>query len=377
MRILSVYVSPPGDDAAWWRISNIGRLMTLNGHEVDFVHYCRGKVYETLIERKSDGYNHIYERASRIDAPLRHLKRLLRERYDVIYANTHRAALFSPVSKLVDVPMVFDIHGALVQELAFLNRGLGFSFGRSRGLMETEVAEFLGLTLSDKVVCVSKRMVSYLEGKGIPSKKLANITNGVDLTFFKHTDDSRAGQLREELGFGDKRVFGYIGGYAKWQGIESLLDAARAVKDTNIGFLFVGCGKMPSSDNTRVIPWVPRSQIREYYDACDVLVLPRPRHIATEVAAPTKFAEYAAMGKPILTTPVGDAAELTDRNRCGVVAKGDDTESIGQGIRQVSELNSEELAEMGRNSRKLAEQVFDWDKIGRDLEDVIEEVGRK
>ena len=376
MRVLSVCVRLPGDDAAWRRISNIGRILSLNGHEVNYVHYCRGKAYDGLVERKSDGYNHIYERVSRIDTLIRHLKRMLRDGYDVVYTNTQSAALFSPVNKLVNVPMIVDIHGALVQELVFLNQDLGFSPRFLRRLMETQVAEFLGLTLSDKVVCVSKRMADYLEGNGISSSKLANITNGVDLAFFTHVDDSKTKSMRAELGLGEKLVFGYVGGYAKWQGIESLFEAARAVKDRNIGFLIVGCGQMPSSDNIRVIPRVPHSKIREYYDACDVLVLPRPRHFVTEVAAPTKFAEYVAMGKPILTTPVGDAAELTGQFRCGVVAQGADTESIVQGIREISELNSGELAEMGRNSRKLAEQVFDWNKIGLDLERVIEQVRR-
>ena len=43
---------------------------------------------------------------------------------------------------------------------------------------------------------------------------------------------------------------------------------------------------------TIFIPKIPRAQIPDYYSACDVLVLPRPSHPATEIAAPTKFAEY-------------------------------------------------------------------------------------
>ena len=373
MRILSVCVSPPGDDAAWWRISNIGRILSTHGHEVNYVHYCRKKAYGKLPERKSDGYNHVYEQVSGIDSLIRHLKRMLNGGYDIVYANTLDSAFISTVGKLTDVPLVFDMHGAVVEEVIFLNHGFGLSYGFLRRLATTKVMDFVSLMLADKIVCVSKRMVGYLEGKGIPSSRLAHITNGVDLDFFTHRNDSRIRQLRAELGFGDKLVFGYVGGDDKWQGVESLVKAAHAVKDRNIGFLIVGGAQAPADDNIRVIPRVSRSQTRDYYDACDVLVLPRPKHLVTEVAAPTKFAEYVAMGKPILTTPVGDAAELTKQFRCGIVVRKDDAESIAQGLCDFSDLKSEELEDMGRNSRRLAEAVFDWNKIGAGLEQVIED----
>jgi len=351
-------------------------MMILHGHEVDYVHYCREKAHGRLLERQSNGYSHIYERVSGIDSLIRHLKRMLRERYDIVYANTHDSAFISTLGRLIDVPLVFDMHGAVVQEVIFLNRDSGLSYAFLRRLAATKVMDFLGLMLSDKIVCVSKRMVGYLEGKGIPSSRLARITNGVDLDFFAHRDSLRTRQLRTELGFGEKLVFGYVGGDAKWQGIKSLVKAAETVKDRDIGFLIVGGAQVPCDANIKLIPRVPHSQIREYYDACDVLVLPRPKHFVTEVAAPTKFAEYVAMGKPILTTPVGDAAELTKQFRCGIIVPKDDAESIAQGICDFSDLKPEELGEMGRNSRRLAELVFDWNKIGVDLERAIEDVHR-
>jgi glycosyltransferase involved in cell wall biosynthesis len=351
-------------------------MMSLHGHEVDYVHYCRKKVYNRFPERESNGYRHIFERASGIDSLVRHLKRMFNGKYDIVYANTLSSAFISTAGRLVDVPLVFDMHGAVVEEVIFLNREFGLSYGFLRKLATTKVMDFFGLMLSDKIVCVSKGMVGYLEGKGIPSSRLAHITNGVDLNFFAHKDDLRTRRLRAELGFGEKLVFGYVGRDAKWQGIESLVKAAEIVKGRDIGFLIVGSAQVPNKDNIRVIPRVPHSQIREYYDACDVLVLPRPKHIVTEVAAPTKFAEYVAMGKPILITPVGDAAELTKQFGCGIIVRKDDAESIAQGVCDFSDLKSEELGEMGRNSRRLAELVFDWNKIGADLEQVIEDVHR-
>lgn len=80
------------------------------------------------------------------------------------------------------------------------------------------------------------------------------------------------------------------------------------------------------------------------------------------------------MGKPVLATPVGDAAELIKQFRCGIIVRKDDAESIAQGVCDFSDLSSEELREMGRKSRRLAEEVFDWNKIGVDLEQVIEDV---
>ena len=115
---------------------------------------------------------------------------------------------------------------------------------------------------------------------------------------------------RKKLGIEDSFVFEYIGKNSPWQGVENLVEAAKLSQNDSTTSLFVGFGKKKRERNILFLPEVQHKEVPYYYSMCDVLILPRPSHVATEIAAPTKFAEYAAMGKPILLTNVGDAAQF-------------------------------------------------------------------
>ena len=114
--------------------------------------------------------------------------------------------------------------------------------------------------------------------------------------------------------------------------------------------------------------------MRDHYSMCDVFVLPRPSHPATEVAAPTKFAEYAAMGKPILVTRVGDAPDLVTKYGCGVVVADNSPAELAKGIRQITDLSHEQRSEMGRQARKLAESEFTLDIAKGNLSSCVDQL---
>lgn len=366
MKILSVCISTPGEDAAWWRISNIARTLESNGHKVYFVHYCRKSSYEKL-ENKEQYAKHSFVMTSPMSIHIKHLKVLLENHYDLVYGNTHSGVFISLLGKLTKTPLIFDMHGGLVEEFLLQNEfSLNPSFLSS--FILNKLIDFVGLRFSNKILCVSHKMIQYLhDKKGVPLEKMAYVTNGVDLDFFQAVDDEKVENIRNQLGIEDKLVFGYIGGFQKWQGVENFVDAARKINDREIAFLIVGGEKESREDNIIFVPKIHRSRVLDYYSICDVLVLPRPSHPATEIAAPTKFAEYAAMGKPILTTNVGDAAGFVKEYKCGVVVEDNKPEILINGINEFKSKSDDELKIFGRNSRTLAESEFDWEKVGNDL----------
>jgi len=155
-----------------------------------------------------------------------------------------------------------------------------------------------------------------------------------DLDFYKPQAGDKVNRLRKALGLEKKLVFGYIGGFARWQGVENLIEATKGIDTPELACVIVGAENKSRQGNTVFIPRVTRGRLLDYYSICDVLVLPRPSHPATEMAAPTKFAEYTAMGKPILTTNVGDAAELVRKYSCGIVVPSNSPRDLAKGIMQ-------------------------------------------
>ena len=371
MKILSIKRSPLDDSAHSWRMLSIARLLQSNGHDVHLVQYTRKSTYEKLKDKRvdiSDISNSIVT-VSCLTVHIKHLRELAKDNYDLVFGNSHFGTFLSVLGRLKRVPLIFDMHGG-VEEL-LLKPGL-ISIREYPIYM---LIEYLNLRLSTKVCCVSKKMIQHLHSKkGVPLEKMAYVTNGVDLDFFKPANTNHVPTLRKQLGLENKFVFGYIGGFQKWQGIENLIEAAKMIDDPEIAFVIVGGDKQSKEENRIFIPKVPRSQTRDYYSICDVLVLPRPSHPATEIAAPTKFAEYTAAGKPILTTKVGDAADLVRKYNCGTVVEDNRPECLAEGITRFVSKGVDGLQDMGRTSRRLAKSEFDWNMIANNLLQVLEEV---
>ncbi len=379
MKILSVTTSLLGNDAASWRIWNIARLLQERGHEVHLVQYVRESTYEKLKDSRLD-LGEISNSVTKVPifpisipvAQIKHLRKLSEDNYDLVYGNGHTATFFSLLGRLKGIPLIFDMHGGIEEFLLKPNL-----FSMVNYLLYRPI-ELSNLRFSTKICCVSKNMIEYLHTKKrVPLEKMAYVTNGVDLDFFKPIAGNRTQFLKRQLGLEDKFIFGYIGGFAKWQGTENFIEAVRKLDESGLAFVIVGGETESKEGNILFIPKIPRNQIPDYYSICDVLVLPRPSHPATEIAAPTKFAEYTAMGKPVLTTNVGDAADLVRRYNCGIVVENNSPENLADGIMQFESKSESELKSMGQNSRRLSEEEFDWNKVGSNLIQAIDEMVQK
>lgn len=373
MRILSTTIILPSGDSHWIRIGAIADALRRQGVEVDLVHYVmKGSRTHEMYRREQDSWRDD-EQVHLVSGPqalLRHLRQVRGGTYDLVYGN-NLAGTFIGVSRIWEkTPLIFDMHG--VPEESLLQVPLRRSVYLHYSLMK--LIERINIRIADRIVCVSQSMIEYLHTvKRVSREKMVYATNGVNLDEFAPPTSCAGERVREALGIDDMRVFGYIGAFQGWQGVPALIAAARALRTENVAVLLVGDGGGSREGNVISLPRVPRDRVAEYYAACDVLVLPRPRHLATEVAAPTKFAEYCAMGKPVLTTNVGDAAHLVRTYGNGVVVNDATPGDLLEGIARFSEMGESKLRHMGLNSRILAEKEFDWEKIGIQLAQELQE----
>lgn len=363
LRILSATFGVPDPHAAQWiRALGIAKGLKHEGNEVKLVNFMR--------RRCIDGFTYCLNELDPrlipslgVDGFYRSSKLLQEYKPDLIFANTHIPACMFALSAFRRTPLVFDMHGFVVDERKMLAEGRRLPWAYCQ-ILTNLLTEYFAIKSSDKVLCVSHHMIHYLgQMKKVRHDKMEYVTNGVDLNLFKPLRGGEVFEIKRKLGLENKFVFGYMGGLETWQGVEKFVDAARFVKDKELGFLIVGGDDAYVSGNVVKLKKIPRNQVPYYYSACDVLVLPRPKHIATEVAAPTKFAEYAAMGKPVLVTNVGDPALFVKKYRCGIVIRDNNPTNLKEGFCAFKELSDRELRRMGKNSRKLAEEEFDLNKI--------------
>jgi glycosyltransferase involved in cell wall biosynthesis len=75
-------------------------------------------------------------------------------------------------------------------------------------------------------------------------------------------------------------------------------------------------------------------------------------------SAPTRFAEYLAVGMPVLTTgDVGDLESIVDRHRVGVVLGGEGESAIAEAAAQLRSLASD--PDLRERCRRVARELFD------------------
>ncbi len=363
--------SPNSKTSQWLRIRTIAGALNTN-FNLNFNCIVPRKVKAPITEANLNGnlkYNLI---------PLTDPKLLLQlVKYDkkpnLVYFNTHFPGIFSPIFRLKKIPIMFDMHGVAFFEQLDLHR----HYQRYRIFVDGPpnfLLEQMAIKSADSILCVSKEQMSYLhKAKKISMDKLHFITNGVDLNYFHQQPSQDVQALKKKLGIDNEFIFGYIGALQVWQGATNFFKAAKSFDKSNVKFLIVGGNKSWKSQNIIKIKKVPFSEVPLYYSICDVLVLPRPYNLVTAVAAPTKFAEYTAMGKPVLVTNVGDVPSFVKKYHCGEIAKNNNPKELMTGFSNFLKYTTNDMKELGRNSRKLAETIFDWKIITGKLSDLIRE----
>lgn len=291
-------------------------------------------------------------------------------KYDFIHCGDQEAgqALFlcRPfLRKLI----VLDMHGDVVAQSALFNEIQ--SSGRNRSAsVRVKLADWLAVTCCHHVLTVSTPQTETLIREGLPKEQISLIRNGVDLDLFQHLPQPSIPRF----------TFGYLGEFQSWQGIENLIQAFELFNDPRHRMLVVGFQESDQAmkrlfaekfgNRVELVDRIDRQSLIELVKSVAILVIPRIAHRAIRHAFPTKFAEYAAMGRPMMVNDVDETADFVKKYECGFVAQ-PAPESMAQVMRKAAEHPYDTLGEMGRRARRMAEEHFSWEKIGDAYAEVI------
>lgn len=110
-----------------------------------------------------------------------------------------------------------------------------------------------------------------------------------------------------------------------------------------------------------------RADLNAALCASDLHILPLKDTLANRARFPGKLGDYLASGRPVLTNPVGDCADIVSRNDLGILA-GPEPEAMAA---RAAELlaDRERCRSLGRRARKYAVDEFSWQALARRLLD--------
>jgi glycosyltransferase involved in cell wall biosynthesis len=284
--------------------------------------------------------------------------------YDAIHGGGFAASYTMGLVKYSKrLKIILDVHGCIEESLLkmrnFLDVKAYFSY------LEEFLLQEMSIRRSDFFITCSEPLRDKLLNRGINGRTVGVIRNGVDTDLFKPKNIASAG---------NKFVVTYAGAFQKWQGIENLVAAATLIKESDVRFRIIGFRKKDQLFKKRLsrllgakvelVDSLSQSELVNQLSLSDILIIPRSRNCATQMAFPTKFAEYIATGKPVIVTDVDETATFVRKYKCGFVCN-PSAESIAKTIIGAKELSSTSLLDMGINGRKLAESAFDLRKIGK------------
>jgi glycosyltransferase involved in cell wall biosynthesis len=260
--------------------------------------------------------------------------------------------------------VVFDVHGDELLE----TRLVWQNYRRLRTLYGVGQAGLLATIArrgADHFLVVSEPFRQRYEARGIRPNRITVIRNGVNVELFR---SNAPPDLHDEL------RLAYAGGFQAWQAMDTLIDGFSQVLSLPVRLDLIGFTPADQTlrdqiavrlgSRVRLEDRLPMTALPDWLARADVLLIPRTRHPAMQGGCPSKFAEYLAMGRPLIVTNVDETARFVRDYDCGLVCE-PTADGLAAAITTATGWDAVERARLGHNARLCAETVFDWNVIAR------------
>ena len=214
---------------------------------------------------------------------------------------------------------------------------------------------------------IAGRMRDRLLEKGVPADKVVLLPNFVDADALVPVPAPNA--LTRELGLDGRFIVSYAGNLGPAQGLETLLDAARLLRDLDhVVILLIGAGTMwdtlerrirdEALANVRLVPYLPFARVPEIYGATNLSLVPLAASTGAD-AVPSKVFRIMACNGAVLamTDAQSDLAQIVTDAGCGFVVDPGSPEAIAGAIRRAA-ADPAAVAAMGAGARQLVVERY-------------------
>ncbi len=280
-----------------------------------------------------------------------------------------------------DIPFLYEIRA--LWEDAAVDQGKtkegSYRYNLTRK-METQVIE-----KADKITVICEGLRRDIAERGFSEDKIAVIPNGVDTEKFVPVELDQ--EIQKKYGLVDHKVFGFIGTFFEFEGLDLLIKAAKKVLErrNDVKFLIVGGGRhadyleelvedLNIEDNVIFTGRVNHDEIKRYYSVIDTLIYPRISKRITELVTPLNPLEAMAMEKVVIGSSVGGIKELVKDEYNGLLFKTDDVNDLAEKCLYVLDSDSK-IQEMARESQQYVIRERNWFNICKKYLDIYKDLG--
>jgi len=275
---------------------------------------------------------------------------------DCIYANSwplFSQYLIIKAAKKLQVPCVIHIQDvypeSLANKLPNPLKGLFFSF-----LLPLD--KFI-LRNATKIVGISQNMISYLsKSRKVNVNKFILVRNWQDDTRFLNYIPGNV--IKKDF------VFMYLGSISPSAAVGVLINSFHIANLPGTKLKIIGNGsdkekclaiaRKLGNNNIEFYDVIPEN-VPELQSQSDVLLLPLKKGISL-TATPSKLTAYLLSGKPVIACveKESDVANIIRDANCGFVVEPENVYSLALGMKQVYNLNKDQLEKLGVNGKQYA-----------------------
>jgi colanic acid biosynthesis glycosyl transferase WcaI len=231
------------------------------------------------------------------------------------------------------------------------------------------------LRRAGRIQVLSDGFLPVLASHGLAPERMAVIPHWLDTALIRPLP--RLNAFSNENDLDEYFVVLYAGNIGLSQGLETVLDAARILKDQqDVLFLFVGEGAGKSQlesqtvelNNVRFLPFQPRERLPEALACADVSLTVLKQGIGS-TSLPSKLFSILASGRPVLASvdKDSDACRLVCSSQAGLCVEPEDPKELADAIRSLRD-DSSRRAQMGVNGRAWAEKRHSSQSAAREFE---------
>lgn len=243
------------------------------------------------------------------------------------------------ISRMKQKPFVFELRDIWPESI----KAVG-AMKESLVIRILERIEIFLYTHAVKIVSVTQSFKKNLVERGIDADKIHVVTNGVDLDRFQ--PQPKDADLMEQYGLEGKFVAGYIGTHGMAHHLETILDAADAIRRLPGGdvffFVLLGNGARKAAimtraeaiglDNVIFIDSVPKAEVVRYWTMLDVSIIHLRKTKLFTTVIPSKLFECMGMGIPVLHGVAGESADIVERESVGLLFEPENSDALCESL---------------------------------------------
>jgi len=281
------------------------------------------------------------------------------------------------------IPFVFEIRDLWPESLIAV--GIGDKDSLLHNTLAA-IAKFL-YQRSDRMVVVTPAFKDHLmEHWRVPAEKIDIVENGVETQLFAPAPASSNLALRQQLGAESKFLVCYIGTIGNAHGLETLLDTAAQLQNSEVLLLVIGEGaekqrlkslaQSRNLTNIRFLDQQPRHQIPALISASDACMVLLKKTDVFKTVIPTKMLEFMSCARPVILGVDGQARQIIEGARAGIAIEPENANALGAAIQQLR-ANRELGAAMGQRGRHYILHNFSRARTAEKYIPVLQSVVKK